>query len=241
MDLKVFIVRIFCCFLLSMIIGLERQYRHKMVGLRTNALVSLGSFLFVYMSVGLSPEHQDVTRIAASVVSGIGFLGAGVILREGSRVKGLNTAATLWCVAAIGVLTASGMIVEAAIGTAFVLSSNIFLRIISIKVMNKVKKYQKERCIIKISCKKNIEVVVRTSIAKSIEKNGLFLESLERNEITEHEVKLKVVIITTRFETVEDIVNNLSAEPGVTTISFNHYKDFKSDNEDSDSNDEENN
>ena len=239
MELKIFLIRILFCFFLSVIIGFERQYRHKMVGLRTNALVSLGSFLFVYMSVGLSPKYQDVTRIAASVVSGIGFLGAGVILRDGNRVKGLNTAATLWCVSAIGALTASGMIIEASIGTAFVLASNILLRIISLSIMNKVKKYQKERCIIKVSCKKNIEVVVRTSIAKSIEKNSLYLESLERSEITEQEVKLKAVIITTRYEIVEDMINNLSVEPGVTAISFDHYKDFKSDNEDSDSNDEE--
>lgn len=233
MDIKIFIIRIFACFILSMLIGFERQYRHKMVGLRTNVLVSLGAFLFVYMSFGLSPKYQDISRIAASVVSGIGFLGAGVILRDGNKVKGLNTAATLWCVSAIGVLTAAGMIIEAAIGTFFVLISNVLLRIISLSIMNKVKQYQKERCVIRVSCKKKIEVVIRTSIAKSIEKNSLFLEKLERSEITEDEVKLKAVIITSRSETVEDIVSNLSAEPGVTSISFEHHKYFQSDNEDS--------
>ena len=236
MDYKVYLIRISFCFFLSMIIGFERQYRHRMVGLRTNVLVSLGSFLFVVMSFGLSPKHQDITRIAASVVSGIGFLGAGVILRDGSKIKGLNTAATLWCVSAIGVLTACGMLLEASIGALFVLISNVVLRIFSLGIMNRVKKYQKEKCTIRISCKKNSEVIVRTMIAKSIEKNSLLLESLERNEITEKEVKLKAIIITMRTEIVEDIVSNISADPGVSSISFEHEKYYQNSEEDSDDN-----
>lgn len=237
MDLKVFIVRILFCFVLSVIIGLERQCRHRMVGLRTNVLVSLGAFLFVYVSYGMITN--DETRIAAQVVSGIGFLGAGVILREGNKIKGLNTAATLWCVAAIGVLTASGMIIEASIGTLLVLFSNILLRIISMGIMEKIKKYEKEKCIVRIACKKEIEVVVRTSLAKSIEKNMLTLQSLERSEITTDEVKLKAIIITSRPDIVEEIVNNVSAEPGITSISFDHEKLIQTDSEDYDSDDSE--
>ena len=237
MDLNVFVVRILVCFILSILIGLERQYRHRMVGLRTNVLVSLGAFLFVYVSFGI--DVSDRTRIAAQVVSGIGFLGAGVILRDGSKIKGLNTAATLWCVAAIGVLTASGMLIEATIGTALVLISNVFLRILSLGIMDRVKKYQKEKCTIRISCEKSIEVVVRTSLAKYIEKNNLTLQSLERSEITKEEVKLKAIISTTRPDIIEEIVNNVSAEPGVTSISWEHEKDLKTDNEDSDPDDDE--
>lgn len=237
MDLNTYLIRIMFCFILSILIGLERQCRHRMVGLRTNVLVSLGAFLFVWVSFGI--DVSDRTRIAAQVVSGIGFLGAGVILRDGSKIKGLNTAATLWCVAAIGVLTASGMLKEAAIGTFLVLLSNIFLRIISLGIMEKVKKYQKEKCIIRISCEKEIEVVVRTSIAKAIEKNNLSLQSLEKNEITKEEVKLKAIIITTRPDMIEEIVKNVSAEPGVTSISWEHEKYLKTDNEDSDSDDTE--
>ena len=116
-DTSVFIVRITFCFILSILIGIERQYRHRMIGLRTNVLVGIGAFLFVYLSFAVLPDTLDRTRVASQVVCGIGFLGAGVILREGSKVKGLNTAATLWCVAAIGVLTAGGLLVEASIGT----------------------------------------------------------------------------------------------------------------------------
>ena len=138
MDIKTFIMRITICFILSILVGIERQYRHKTVGLRTNVLVSLGSFMFV--SASLNFTNSDYTRIAAQVVSGIGFLGAGIILKDNNRIKGLNTAATLWCVAAIGILTAFGMNLEAIIGTLFILISNIILRLISQKIMDHVKR-----------------------------------------------------------------------------------------------------
>lgn len=237
MDLKVFTIKIVVCFVLSIIIGLERQYRHRMVGLRTNVLVSLGAFLFVCVS--FSTMDTDKTRIAAQVVSGIGFLGAGVILRDGNKIKGLNTAATLWCVASIGVLTASGMLIEAAIGTFLVLFSNIFLRIISRSIMDKTKKFQKEKCIIKISCQTNIEASTRTSLSKAIQKDYLSLKSLEKTEITKEEVKLTAIITTTKINVVEEIVKKLSTKPGVISISWEHEKYMKTDNEDSDSDDNE--
>ena len=86
---------------LGALIGIERQYRARMAGLRTNALVAAGSALFVLLSAnGFHGADADPTRVAAQIVSGIGFLGAGVILRDGVNIRGLNTAATLWCAAA---------------------------------------------------------------------------------------------------------------------------------------------
>ena len=84
MSFSTFLIRITVCFLLSLFVGLERQYRHRMVGLRTNVLVSMGAFMFVTVSFGIGVN--DHARIAAQVVSGIGFLGAGVILRVGSKI-----------------------------------------------------------------------------------------------------------------------------------------------------------
>lgn len=230
MDTRTFIIRILACFILSTLIGIERQCRHRMVGLRTNVLVSLGAFMFMCISYGVNTNDQ--TRIAAQVVSGIGFLGAGVILRDGSKIKGLNTAATLWCVAAIGTLTAIGMLFEASIGTFLVLISNIVLRYISHKIMDKLKLNQKEKCIIKISCKKSAELIVRTTLSKTIAHNDLNLTRLEREQITTDEVKLKATIVTTRPLTIEDIVNNISANPDVSSISWDHTKYIQSDNED---------
>src|SRR5437899_424599 len=95
------------------LIGLERQWRARLAGLRTNALVAGGATLFVLYAV--ATEDSSPTRVASYVVSGIGFLGGGVILREGFNVRGLNTAATLWCSAAGGVLAAPGHVVFTAI------------------------------------------------------------------------------------------------------------------------------
>ena len=232
MDLATFFIRLLICFILSILIGLERQLRHRMVGLRTNVLVCIGAFLFVYLSFGINVSDQ--TRIAAQVVSGIGFLGAGVILRDGSKIKGLNTAATLWCVAAIGTLCASGLVIEATIGTIFVLLSNVILRLFSLFIMGKVKASEKEKYIIRINCKKTKEEKVRTSFAKTIDDNDLVLSSLERSEITEEEVKLKAIMITSTPSKVEMVINKISTNPGVVSITWEHEKVSKTDNEDSD-------
>ena len=102
------------------LIGFERQWRARTAGLRTNALVAGGATLFVLYSV--ATEDSSPTRVASYVVSGIGFLGGGVILREGFNVRGLNTAATLWCSAAVGVLAASGHLVFTLIATGTLMS-----------------------------------------------------------------------------------------------------------------------
>ena len=120
-----FILYLIICFALSFLIGIERQYRRRVVGLRTTILVSLGAFLFVTFS--FSVGATDLSRIASQVVTGIGFLGAGVILKDGQKIRGLTTAATLWCDAAIGTLCAGGAIPEAIIGTILILFSNIIL------------------------------------------------------------------------------------------------------------------
>src|SRR6202011_5194510 len=104
---------------LGAIIGFERQWRQRLAGLRTNTLVSLGAASFVVFDNLFSPE-AGLTRVAAQVVSGIGFLGAGLIFREGLSVRGLNTAATLWCSAAIGVLAGGGFLLYATVATGFV-------------------------------------------------------------------------------------------------------------------------
>lgn len=232
MDLTTFIIRLSICFALSILIGLERQLRHRMVGLRTNVLVCIGAFLFVYLSFGINTS--DNTRIAAQVVSGIGFLGAGVILRDGNKIKGLNTAATLWCVAAIGVLCASGLVIEATLGTIFVLLSNIILRLISLFIMDKIKASAKEKYTIRINCKKVKEEKIRKNFAKIIDNNDLVLNSLERSEITEEEIKLKAIMITGVPSKVEMVINKISTDPGVISITWEHEKESKTDNEDSD-------
>jgi len=125
-----FILRIFVAALLGGAIGLEREYRAKEAGLRTHFLVALGSSVFMIVSaygfdgVMNTPEHRwDVSRVAAQVVSGIGFIGAGTIIFHKSEnvVRGLTTAAGLWVTAAIGLACGGGMYVLSIASTVLVL------------------------------------------------------------------------------------------------------------------------
>lgn len=111
------------------LIGLERQWRARTAGVRTNALVSLGAALFVVMGAfSFHGPGADPTRVAAQVVSGIGFLGAGVIMKQGASISGLNTAATLWASAAVGALAGGGLWAVAAGGTVVIMLANTLLR-----------------------------------------------------------------------------------------------------------------
>ncbi len=108
------------------LIGIERQWQARRAGLRTNALVATGATLFVLYAV--VTNDSSPTRVASYVVSGVGFLGGGVILREGFNVRGLNTAATLWCSAAVGVLAAGGHPLFALIATGTVVAIHLLGR-----------------------------------------------------------------------------------------------------------------
>ncbi len=120
-------VSLAAAFGLCALIGLERQYRQRTAGLRTNVLVAVGAAIFVDMAQRLG-GNDGAVRVVAYVVSGIGFLGAGVIMREEGNVRGLNTAATLWGSAAVGACAGADLIVEATLGALFVLAANTLLR-----------------------------------------------------------------------------------------------------------------
>jgi len=114
-------------FVFGTLIGAERQYRQRTAGLRTNVLVAVGAAAFVDLAMHLSAEEGAV-RVISYVVSGIGFLGAGVIMKQGTDVRGLNTAATLWASAAVGSCAGADMVAQAAALTVFVIAGNTLLR-----------------------------------------------------------------------------------------------------------------
>ncbi len=124
-----FFTRLVIALFAGLIIGFERQWHHKETGLKTNMLVATGAAAFVLLSIKVAAgaPNIDVTRITAQVVMGVGFLGAGVIFREGPNVHGLNSAATIWCSAAIGCIAASGYFAEALICTFLVTIVNTVL------------------------------------------------------------------------------------------------------------------
>lgn len=121
------VVSLSVAFVLGVLIGAERQYRQRTAGLRTAVLVAVGAAAFVDLAMRLG-NADGAIRVIAYVVSGIGFLGAGVIMKEGMNVRGLNTAATLWCSAAVGACAGSDMAAEAVLVTLFVIAGNTLLR-----------------------------------------------------------------------------------------------------------------
>jgi putative Mg2+ transporter-C (MgtC) family protein len=130
-------------------IGLEREFRDREAGLRTHMLVAVGSALFTLVSAygfrdfdygGASGFTLDPTRISAQIVTGIGFLGAGAIIRQGISVRGLTTAATLWIVAAIGLASGAGYYSAAAITTGVVLFALYPLRVFAFHVVGPMRR-----------------------------------------------------------------------------------------------------
>ncbi len=121
------VVSLVAAFVLGTLIGAERQYRQRTAGLRTNVLVAVGAAAFVDLGMRIAGSAEAV-RVISYVVSGVGFLGAGVIMKEGMNVRGLNTAATLWCSAAVGACTGADMLAEGALLTVLIIAGNTLLR-----------------------------------------------------------------------------------------------------------------
>jgi putative Mg2+ transporter-C (MgtC) family protein len=206
-------------------IGLERQIRQRTAGLRTNALVSLGSALFV--SLSLLMEHESSpTRIAAQVVSGLGFLGGGVILREGFNVRGMNTAATLWCSGAVGSLTGAGFVGEAAMGTVAVLAAHIGLRplVRVINVRADVSASVETNYRIRVTCPDAHESVIRAIFLRHINSHpGMTLQGLATQETEDGKrvvVSADVYAVERNDRIMEEVVSRIGIEPGVTAVSW---------------------
>ena len=199
-----FLMQIIVCFLLSACIGIERQYRRRSVGLRTIILVSLGAFLFTRYSYSF--PDSDMNRIASQVVAGIGFLGAGVIIKDGKAIKGLTTAATLWCSAAIGILCSANLLVEAITGTLFILFTNIILRTVNSKINHLSGNINYNLYNFSVIAEEHKEKEI-TKIIKSIAKeNHSTITSLEINDTENGNIKIDLCI------TVDSDNDNLSNE-----------------------------
>jgi putative Mg2+ transporter-C (MgtC) family protein len=204
---------------LSAVIGFERQWRNRLAGLRTNSLVSLGAASFVIFAA-LVPGEASPTRVAAQVVSGIGFLGAGLIFREGLNVRGLNTAATLWCSAAIGVLAGAGYLLYATLATGFVVFVNLLLRPI-VRFINRQPLTSSELdlgYVVSVTCRSPDEAHVRALLLQGLAGCGLGLRRLDSSDL-DAAGRVAVTAVVTALHRVdaevEKIVGRLSLEPTV--------------------------
>ena len=176
MDFE-FVINLLISITAGIIVGLERQWQQKLAGIRTTALVSFGSCMFVTLSTFMAGADSSPSRIAAQVVSGIGFLAGGVIIRDGFSVSGINTAATLWCSAAIGSMIGAGYPVQGIIAAIMLMFMNIVLRSLS----HKVDDFRSDSIhyYVSVMCAQEDEIKVRTKILHAL--NTL---SLTFNQIT---------------------------------------------------------
>ena len=135
MEVADFAIRIGCAVAAGLLIGFEREYKNKHAGLKTNMLVALGAAVFALISLRfLGDDYVDITRVLSQIVIGIGFIGGGTIIQHGKNIKGLTTAATIWCSAGAGCLAAFGMFWELLIITATVVLINLVFGIIDSKI-----------------------------------------------------------------------------------------------------------
>lgn len=230
MVLTDFALRLVGAFTLGAVIGLERQWRQRMAGLRTTALVSTGASLFVMLSV-LTPGDASPTRIAAQIVSGIGFLCGGVILRDGASIRGLNTAATIWCAAAIGSLSGSGLFPHAFIGTIAILMANILLRPIGHSFNKKpMKNSEVEICYrLSVICLEKNEAYVRALLLQTINNGKMQLKSLNSNDlgvINRIELYADLLSLNSDETFLDQIVSRLSLDAKVSAVSWSIIDDI---------------
>src|SRR6516165_5046024 len=187
-----FAIRLGLALILGAFIGAERQWRQRMAGLRTNALVAAGAAMFVMLTALTTRPADDSYRIAGQVVTGIGFLGAGVILRNGLNIIGLNTAATLWCSAAIGTLVGYGLYGAAVTGAVGVIGANVLLRPIGIALNRGRGASEVETTyLFRITARSDQEAHMRALLLNAIGGQPLFLKSLKSDDL-DHTEKVEI-------------------------------------------------
>jgi putative Mg2+ transporter-C (MgtC) family protein len=205
-------------------IGLERQWRQRLAGLRTTALVATGACLFVILS-DVHSAAPSADRIAAQIVTGIGFLGAGVIIRDGLGIRGLNTAATLWCAAAVGALAGAGFFLFAAGGAVAVILANLFLRPLARRVDRRTGLAAETEVTYEFRavCRAEDEAHVRALLVQAFSSNAFTLRELQSEDITgSTRVKVRAFLQAHGADQtqLEQAVSRLSLEPGVSAVSW---------------------
>ena len=217
-DLQTSILRLALALALGAAIGFERQWNQKTAGLRTNALVALGAAGFV--TFGSLSGMGSTVPIVAQVVTGIGFLGAGVILREGVNVLGLNTAATLWCSAMVGAFAGGGFVIQSVVASALIIAANLVLRplvrLLRWRAMTATD--VETQYTVKVTTTNTEEAHVRSLLLHSLSQGALGLRRIDSEDVAESTrviVTAQTMSATRNDAALEQIVGRLSLEPRV--------------------------
>jgi putative Mg2+ transporter-C (MgtC) family protein len=233
-TLAVFAGRALVAALLGALIGAERQWRSRNAGLRTNALVALGACLFELLSLLLAgsataaAEHSvDFTRVTAYIVSGVGFLGAGVIIRDGASLRGINTAATIWCSAAVGALTGTGYLLPAAFAAALVVLIHLLLRPVGRRLDRQPLGEDSEVEVVyrfEAVCQAAEEAHVRALVTQAVSVSQFHLRAVRSEDLEPGSGRVRVFAEMSgagRHDiAMEAAVSRLSLEPAVSAVSW---------------------
>jgi putative Mg2+ transporter-C (MgtC) family protein len=211
--------------LLGVAIGVERQWRARMAGLQTMALVSMGASLFLILGAYSFHGDGDPTRVAAQIVSGIGFLGAGVIMKQGSSVTGLNTAATLWAAAAVGALAGAWMWREAITGAVIIVAANGFLFPLASR-MDRARLWGGREnpaadYLVEVVSGREAEAEVRAVIVSAASRPGFQINSLRSSATSasgDVEVRAELSTATRDDAEIERALSAVNTDPRVTSF-----------------------
>ena len=222
-------INLFTALACGALIGSERQVRQRMAGLRTKALVALGAASLVTLSA-LYPDEVSPTRVAAQIVSGIGFLGAGIIFRDGFNVHGLNTAATLWCSAGVGMMAGAGAWDYALLLTGMVVFVNLGLR----PLVKALKRYTNAGLPVVRAYRVSVTVTeaqeagTRSLILRTLTLGGLHLSEIGVSAADEGvglDLSATVTAEAAGEAALEQAVQRLAAEPGLLRVRWQALDD----------------
>ena len=213
-------IRLLLALFLGVCVGAERQWRQRSAGLRTNTLVCLGAATFVDLGLAISP---GTSQVIAYVVSGVGFLGAGAIMKDGANVRGLNTAATLWCSAAVGACAGAGQLFNAVFVTALLVAINSALRplsrIIDRRSLSALKTPTLYR--LRLVAAADHEQAAEFLLTKSIAERSLILREFRTEDVEGTTSTLVQALIETTIRSdhaLEELATNLRVMPWVESV-----------------------
>jgi putative Mg2+ transporter-C (MgtC) family protein len=221
--------RLAIALVLGFVIGIEREWRQGMAGLHTVTLVAVGAALFTVLPVLLGMPG-DSTRVAAQVVSGIGFLAGGVILRDGLTLRGLITAATLWATAAIGVLSGNGFFEEAAVGALVIVGINLLFQPMAemlarralLRASRKKTVVRTTTFTLEVACTVSAGDRIREVVVDAVDRSTLSLRSLRSTMPTHGIVNVTLQLIQPGFErkAVEKLAMEISSIDEVSSVTW---------------------
>ena len=223
LSLAAFALRFALALAFGALLGLERQWRQRTAGTRTNALVAAGSAAFVMSGFLINGDVSGEARVVSYVISGVGFLGAGVIFKENMQVRGLNTAATVWCAASVGVIVGLGYPVYAAVVMLGVLLTNTVLRPLTHKLNRApmTKTVEEMNYHLECICRSADESRMRALLLQTVARLPLTLYALRSEDCANGVlIDADLMLQGRNDELLEQIVARLSLEKSVSSIKW---------------------